>query len=165
MVGVVLVGAHPGLRGSAERAARAAEDDARAVELVDAGLPAFLAAWEQLPLFATQRALPEAVRSAQRAARLAHQARALAESLRVLGLGRMPPRWDALASARARVCLVVGARDDRFLALATQVAAETGAATCRVAGAGHNVALEAPALLAEEIRARIASTRGGLDFG
>jgi 2-succinyl-6-hydroxy-2,4-cyclohexadiene-1-carboxylate synthase len=165
VAGAVLVGAHPGLRDAAERAARAAEDDARAEALLSDGLTMFVDAWERLPLFATQRALPEALRSAQRAARLGHQAQALADSLRVLGLGRMPPRWDAMVAARACVCFVVGARDDRFLALGAEVVAETGVAACRIEGAGHNVALEAPALLAEEIRARIASARGRVDLG
>jgi 2-succinyl-6-hydroxy-2,4-cyclohexadiene-1-carboxylate synthase len=153
VAGAVLVGAHPGLRGEAERAARAAEDDARADALVAGGLPAFVDAWERLPLFATQRELPEAARAEQRTARLAHQPRALAESLRVLGLGRMPPRWDTLASAGERVRLVVGARDEKLVALGAEVAAETGVLVRHIDGAGHNVALEAPALLAVELRA------------
>lgn len=153
--GAVVVGAHPGLLDAHERAARAAEDDARAEALLRDGLPAFVDAWERLPLFATQAALPGEAWARQRAARLAHRAESLAESLRVLGLGRMPPRWDALGALRERTTVVVGGRDEKFLALAERLAAAVGAEVERVEGAGHNVALEAPAAMARSIRARV----------
>ena len=153
--GALLVGAHAGLRTEPERAARSAEDDARAEVLQRDGLLAFVDGWERLPLFATQAALPAEVRARQRASRLAHHPEALAQALRVLGLGRMPAWWRALAEVRDRVCIVVGERDEKFAALSASLAAEIGLEVETVAQAGHNVALEAPQALAQAVRARL----------
>ncbi|MFW6023981.1 MAG: alpha/beta fold hydrolase, partial [Myxococcota bacterium] len=96
----VLVGAHPGLADVAERQARAVQDAQWAALLETGGLAAFVQAWERLPLFATQEALPQALRERQRAVRLAHDPAGLARSLRVLGLGRMPDHRPALGAIR-----------------------------------------------------------------
>jgi 2-succinyl-6-hydroxy-2,4-cyclohexadiene-1-carboxylate synthase len=67
----------------------------------------------------------------------------------VLGLGNMPPLGSRLAALPARLTLVAGAEDARFVAEAERIARlAPQARCCFVAGAGHNVALEAPAELA-----------------
>ena len=152
IAGAVLVGAHPGLRDERERRARMERDALQAERLVVGGLPAFVAAWEALPLFASQAALPEAVRAEQRAARCTHDPPSVADALRRLGLGAMPPLWDALPSAVARLRFVAGALDAKFVALAREAADRTTKADAVVIpGAGHNVALEAPLALAQTI--------------
>jgi 2-succinyl-6-hydroxy-2,4-cyclohexadiene-1-carboxylate synthase len=151
---VVLVGGTPGLEDPAERAQRAAGDDALAASIGRDGLGAFVARWEALPLFATQRALAPGVLAAQRAWRTGHRPEAIAWALSTLSAGRMPPLWDALAGAPCAVHAVTGERDEKFTRVAETMVARGGGRVVhhRVAGAGHNVALEDPAAVARVVR-------------
>lgn len=154
----VLVGGQPGLADAAERQARITADEQLAQRLETEGLERFLEHWQALPLFASQTELPAEIRAAQRAFRLRHDPHALAHSLRVLGLGRMPDLWPELPALDLPVRLVVGERDEKFCAIARKMAERLPRAAVEVvAGAGHNVGLERPrvlaAVLAEELRA------------
>jgi 2-succinyl-6-hydroxy-2,4-cyclohexadiene-1-carboxylate synthase len=144
----VIVSAHPGLQTDAERAARRA-GDARFVTLLrERGLTAFIDAWQALPLWASQGALPLATKLAQREQRLRHEPHGLAQSLIQHGLGEMPDLRPALAQVKSRVQLVVGERDAKFARLGQELSAIIpGATLATAAGAGHNLLLERPELL------------------
>ena len=143
--GAVLVGVHPGLKDEGERLERLRADEARARKLRAEGVAAFVSEWEQQPLFASQRALPEGVRAKQREIRLEHDAEGLARSLETLGLGSMPSLADALSASAARVAVMAGGEDSKFRRLATELAARsTHIEPSIVEGAGHNLLLEAP---------------------
>ncbi len=147
--GAMLIGASPRLADPAEREARRSEDAARARLLEREGLPAFVAAWEALPLFRTQSVLDRDVLERQRAVRLAHDPAGLARSLRVLSLAAMPDYRAALHRVAVPAHVVAGEADAKFRALATEMAAELPRARITiVAGAGHNVVLERPAEIA-----------------
>jgi 2-succinyl-6-hydroxy-2,4-cyclohexadiene-1-carboxylate synthase len=140
-----LVGVNPGLENDEDRGARAAEDEALAKLAETEGIDAVVGRWETLPLFSTQRSLPPQVLESQREVRLSHLGDGIAAALRSLGLGVMPNTWPELAQIRARVNLVVGSEDQKFLAIAERAAALIpGATVQRVAGAGHNPILEMP---------------------
>lgn len=119
------------------------------------GVEAFMAWWESLPLFATQRDLPAEARAALRAERMANDAEALARTLEQAGAHAMPPASCAiealrgLAEAGRPVAYVAGARDEKYAAVAGRVrealAAHPRASVRIVEGAGHNVHLERPA--------------------
>lgn len=147
----VLIGGHVGLQLTADRAARTVEDDARAVALRTRPLDEFVANWETLPLFATQQALPGALRARQRELRLAHDAPALAWAFEVAGLSRMPDLRGALADSKQRFVLLTGALDTRYTALAASLARPPGVTHRSVDGAGHNLLLEAPADVAASL--------------
>jgi 2-succinyl-6-hydroxy-2,4-cyclohexadiene-1-carboxylate synthase len=147
----VLVGVDPGLPEGPAKAVRRAQDEAHARVLETEGVEAFVRAWEALPLWETQRALPEAVRLRRRAERLGHTPRGLAWSLRVLGLGAMPDRRAYLRAAGVPVTLVTGARDEKFTRLAREYTRGIVTHTM-VQDAGHDVALEAPEALAAIVR-------------
>ncbi len=151
---VVLVGGTPGLEDPADRAKRAADDDAFAASIVRDGLDAFVQRWEALPLFATQRELPTEVRAAQRTWRGAHEAAGVAWALSTLSTGRMPSQWDALASAPFAVHAVTGERDEKFTRVADEMVRRGGGRVThhRVAGVGHNVVLEDPSAVAAVVR-------------
>jgi 2-succinyl-6-hydroxy-2,4-cyclohexadiene-1-carboxylate synthase len=142
----VVIGAHPGLADPAERAARLDGDERWARQLERQGIHAFVDAWEQQPLFATQRRLPAAARQRQREWRLRHDPAGLARSLRVLGLGRMPDLSPRLGEVRVPVRLLVGGEDAKFRRVAHDMAARLGGdpSVRVVPGAGHNVVLERP---------------------
>src|ERR671916_1350764 len=112
---LVLVGASPGLADPAEREARRAADEALAARIEAIGIEAFAREWGAQPLFAGQ---PERVAAAAHADRLRNTPAGLASALRGLGTGVMDPLWDRLGELAMPVTLVVGARDDKFRAIA-----------------------------------------------
>jgi 2-succinyl-6-hydroxy-2,4-cyclohexadiene-1-carboxylate synthase len=146
----LLIGGHVGLADPVERAERAALDARRAAAL-RADLAAFVADWEALPLFATQRTLPAALQARQRAARLAHDPQALAWAFEVAGLAQMPDLRGAVAGARQPLCFLTGALDARFGALAASLVRPPWVTHRLVPDAGHNLLLEAPAAIAGSI--------------
>ncbi|AHF03237.1 alpha/beta hydrolase [Marichromatium purpuratum 984] len=143
-----LISAHPGLTDPAARARRRAADR-RWIELLrQQGIGAFVEAWEQLPLFATQARVAPAALARQRDRRLTQDPEGLAAALAVLGLGEMPPTWRTLARHPGRLRWIVGARDAKFLALARRVATlRPRLELLVVSGAGHNPLIETPTRL------------------
>lgn len=143
----LIVSAHPGLATEAEREQRR-EADARFVHVLEQrGLEGFVDAWQALPLWASQGALPESVKRRQREQRLRHQAHGLAQSLVQHGLGNMPNLRPLLSQVRARVDLLVGEQDLKFVAQARELCQLLPNARLTVApGAGHNLLLERPEL-------------------
>jgi 2-succinyl-6-hydroxy-2,4-cyclohexadiene-1-carboxylate synthase len=139
-----LISVHPGLASAAERAARIGGDEGWCQLLLREGSARFLRAWEEQPLFATQRALPPERLARQRAIRHGHTADGLQQSLRVLGLGQMPDLRGVLRVQPLRVGLLVGALDVKFLALGQELTRTAPVRLERVDGAGHNLLLEAP---------------------
>lgn len=148
----LVVSAQAGLRED-ERSARRA-GDARWVGLLrERGLPAFVDAWQALPLWASQAEVPEGAKAAQRELRLRHTADGLARSLVQHGLGEMPDFRPLLPHVRTSVDLLVGQRDAKFVLLAEELSTLLPHARLSVAaGAGHNLLLERPALCASLLR-------------
>jgi 2-succinyl-6-hydroxy-2,4-cyclohexadiene-1-carboxylate synthase len=139
----LLVGASAGLADPAARAARAREDEALARQIEREGLPAFVERWMAQPLLASQARLGAAFLARAREERLSQRAHGLAGALRGLGTGSMPPLQARLASLRVPVCLVAGAEDAKFTALAAELAAQLPDARAElVPGAGHAAHLE-----------------------
>lgn len=167
VAGLVLESAGLGPADQDERAAAAVRDERNAARLRAEGVERFMDAWEQLPLFATQRILPRAVRDSVRAGRLANDAEALARTFQLAGQHAMPARGEtlaALASLPASGCPVLylaGKLDAKYRALAGEAASalaggEAGTAEGTVqartiAGAGHNTHLETPASFVREV--------------
>lgn len=156
---LVLESASPGLASAEERRQRREDDEARARDLEEGGIEAFVERWMALPLFATQRSLPRPVREAERRRRLGNRPGALAASLRGMGTGSQPSFWEALPSVRAPALLLTGAEDAKFRGLADAMAASLPDARRRdVAGAGHAVHLEAPDAWIEAVRGFLGAT-------
>lgn len=160
--GATLIGAQAGLRTDAERAERRHADEHLCQILERLGIDVFVAKWESIPLFASQRALPEPILARQRASRLRRDPRELARSLRVTGLGAMPCYWDVLDRIQVPVTLMTGALDEKFTEIAKDMAREMPRArTDVVPGVGHNVMLEAPDRVARAIERALAEGRQG----
>jgi 2-succinyl-6-hydroxy-2,4-cyclohexadiene-1-carboxylate synthase len=146
---LVLVGASPGIADAAEREARRRSDEALAGRIEAIGVEAFAAEWGAQPLFAGQ---DERVAAAAHADRLRNTATGLAAALRGLGTGVMPPLHGRLGELSIPVTLVVGERDEKFRAIAEQMAAAIRDARVEVvAGAGHAAQLERPEAVAAAI--------------
>ncbi len=144
----LIVSAQPGLQSEGDRSRRR-DGDARLVAILhEQGLLAFVDHWQALPLWASQGQLPESVRQEQRRQRLRHTAEGLTQSLLHHGLAEMPDLRASLAHVRTRVDLLVGERDEKFVAFGRELQALLPSARLTVAeGAGHNLLLERPELV------------------
>jgi 2-succinyl-6-hydroxy-2,4-cyclohexadiene-1-carboxylate synthase len=146
---LVLIGASPGIADSTERAARRADDERLAAEIERSSIEEFAERWAQTPVLAGQ---PPEVLAAVNADRLRNRPNSLARALRGLGTGALSPLWDRLGAIGMPVALVVGERDEKFRAIAAQMAsALPDADVVVVPGAGHAVHLEAPGAVAAVI--------------
>jgi 2-succinyl-6-hydroxy-2,4-cyclohexadiene-1-carboxylate synthase len=140
---LVLLGASPGLEHAAERARRAAEDDARAEEILRDGLDAFSERWYRLPLFAPFTA--HASFADARIRRGLGDAAFWARCVKGCSPGRAEPRWSAIPAIAARTTFVAGSLDERYAAVAARARALAPALrVATIAGAGHVLPLEAP---------------------
>jgi 2-succinyl-6-hydroxy-2,4-cyclohexadiene-1-carboxylate synthase len=148
---LILVGASPGLADDAERAARAAADNALADRIEAIGLEAFVREWGAQALFA---GMPRGIAEIAENDRLRNRASGLAAALRGLGTGVMPSLWERLGELEPPVDLVVGERDEKFRAIAERMVPLLRDVRLHVVGgAGHAVHLEAPDAVAEIISA------------
>lgn len=144
---LVLESAGLGPADDAEREALGERNRAWAARLRTEGAPAFMNWWQDLPLFASQRSLPESVRDVIRAERLSHDAEPLAESLELWGAHRQASQSETLAAlkraaaAGVSVAYVAGFSDGKYRQLAERVEGAGLSATI-VPNAGHNVHLE-----------------------
>ena len=149
---LLLEGASPGIADDAERGARRASDDALAERIERDGVEAFVDEWEQVPLFASQRDMPAEARAAVRATRLAQRAHGLANSLRGMGAGAQAPLHERLPSIAAPALLLAGSLDERYVAIAEEMAQTLPGATIGVIeGAGHAAHLERPGAFAQAV--------------
>lgn len=146
---LILIGASPGIADPAERAARRAGDEELARGLERSSIEQFAARWAQTPVLAGQ---PPAVAAAAHADRLRNEPAGLARALRGLGTGTLPSLWDRLGDVAVPAALVVGRRDEKFTAVAAEMARRLADADVTVVpGAGHAVHLEAPKRVARVI--------------
>jgi 2-succinyl-6-hydroxy-2,4-cyclohexadiene-1-carboxylate synthase len=154
---LVLVGGAPGLRSAVERAERRSSDEALASVLDGATKEEFVSWWGSQEVFATQS---ESVRAFADADRLRNDPRALAVALRGLGTGVMEPQWGRLGELGVPVTLVVGERDEKYVAIAQEMAALIADARLVVVPrAGHAVHLEAPDAVAEVLQTEARAAR------
>jgi 2-succinyl-6-hydroxy-2,4-cyclohexadiene-1-carboxylate synthase len=147
---LVLESASPGIADDAERRRRRAADEELARRIEADGVAAFVAEWERLPLWESQRTLAPADLERQRDIRLGQSAVGLANSLRGMGQGAQPSYWDRLEELAAPVLLLVGARDRKHVEIAGRMNALLPRSTLWIVpDAGHAVHLEEPEVYAD----------------
>ncbi len=150
---LTLVSGQAGLATEFERNERRRADARWCSLLEQLGMAAFVNAWEAQPLFATQSGLSQELRTARRLERLSHEPYGLVRSLRVTGLAEMPYYAPRLGSLPMPVTVLAGELDPKFLALGRDLAAAVRHGRFAVAPhAGHDLLLEAPDLVARELR-------------
>lgn len=140
---MVLESASAGLREPSEREARIAQDTVLANRIENEGIPRFADYWQSIPLFDTQKHLPEKAQAAMRQQRLSNSASGLANSLRGMGTGAQPELWSELGNLAMPMMLIAGEKDAKFVSINRQMAAAIPHARLEiVAGSGHAVHLE-----------------------
>lgn len=120
---LILESASPGLALEQERSARQTADEALAQRIEDKGLEPFVDQWENIPLFDTQKRLPQEQQLAVRQERLAQRALGLANSLRGIGTGVQPSNWHMLDTLPMPVLLITGELDAKFCVIAEKMQA------------------------------------------
>jgi 2-succinyl-6-hydroxy-2,4-cyclohexadiene-1-carboxylate synthase len=154
---LILVSATAGIQDEYERLQRAEADEVMARRIEGAGVEAFVAEWERLPIWESQRTLPDEVSRAQRDIRLGNRAVGLSNNLRGMGQGAQPSYWERLGEIKVPVLLMAGALDRKFVGIAGQMGVRIVDATLSVIpDAGHAVHLERPREFIEDVRTFLA---------
>lgn len=149
---LALIGASPGLDSEDERARRRATDDDLAAHLAEVGVDAFLREWVALPLFGGRAVGPLEMED-----RLRNTVEGLSSSLRLAGTGAQSSLWPRLRELNMPVLAIAGGRDDKFAAIARQIAtAVPDGRSLVVPGAAHAAHLDRPA----EVHAALATFVG-----
>ncbi len=144
---LVTIGANPGIDSEDERARRRESDDALIERMEEIGLEAFLREWVALPLFGNRPVGP-----LEMADRLRNTVEGLSSSLRLAGTGAQGSLWPRLRELNMPVLAVAGERDDKFAAIAHQLATSVPEGrSALVPGAAHAAHLDDPAMTIELI--------------
>jgi len=147
---LVLVSTSAGIADPAWRARRIAEDERFADELERMTIVEYADRWMAQPIFAGTP--PESARR-WREDLLRNDPAGLAAALRGTGGGHMEPFWDRVSELTMPVTVVVGSRDEKFVAFAQEYRARLPRAEVHVIeGAGHGLPREAPVELAALIQ-------------
>ena len=149
---LVLESAGTGPADDAAREALRERNFAWAARVRGDGVSAFMDWWADLPLFESQRILPDEQQKRLRVGRLANDAESLALSFERAGAHAMPSKQEtvrALCELSRRgipVSYLAGEFDAKYCKVASTLQAESqGAISCRVVpAAGHSIHLEQP---------------------
>lgn len=143
---LVLISTTRGIEDENERAQRRSADADRAQHLRTVGVAQFLDEWLALPLFATLPHDP-----LERSLR-AHDAEGLASSLELAGTGTQAWLGERVHELTMPVLVIAGARDQKFVTEARELAAALPNAELAIApNVGHAVQLEVPEWCARRV--------------
>jgi 2-succinyl-6-hydroxy-2,4-cyclohexadiene-1-carboxylate synthase len=159
---LVLESASPGLKTVAERLERQQRDSELALRILANGIASFVDNWENIPLFESQKNLPETVREAVRAERLRQNPLGLANSLIGMGTGTQASYWMKMKKLNVPVLLMTGTMDPKFGAIAEDMKQALPKVQHSVIEAGHAIHVEKPAEFATMVKEYLSSNyRGG----
>lgn len=150
---MLLEGASPGLATDIERNERIQKDKLLAEKIISEGINEFVAYWENLPLFSSQKRLSDSVLDSLREQRLRNNPKGLANSLYGMGTGSQRSLWEVLKSMSIPTLLVTGAFDKKFTHIAKEMTSRLSNSTMEVVlDAGHTVHLEKPTVFDKIVR-------------
>ncbi|KZE40319.1 2-succinyl-6-hydroxy-2,4-cyclohexadiene-1-carboxylate synthase [Bhargavaea cecembensis] len=150
---LILESTSPGLRTGDERRERRESDGKLAAFIEREGILAFTDRWENIPLFASQKRMPEHVRQRVRRGRLGNDPAGLAGSLRGIGTGSQPSYWESLEHFSMPVTLITGTLDVKYVKIAADMVRRLpDVHHVTVQDAGHTVHVENPARFATMVK-------------
>lgn len=142
---LVLESTSPGIRDDVEREKRRLADRNLARRVESVPLDEFISEWSNIPLFHSQKRLHAEQRESQDVIRRSQSSRGLASSLRGMGTGEQQSYWGDLVRLEIPVCMIVGQEDEKFLAIAREMAGSLPSSELHaIPNAGHTVHLEQP---------------------
>lgn len=142
--GLVLVSASPGLRTEVERSHRR-ELDSNRIQAMQKDFRSFLEEWYRMPLFST---LDKEMRRGLVARRLMNDTRELEKSMAGMGTGVQASHWEHLHALCVPAWIIVGERDDKYLAISDKMSESDVFQPIIIPGASHAIPAEKPAYLA-----------------
>jgi 2-succinyl-6-hydroxy-2,4-cyclohexadiene-1-carboxylate synthase len=147
---LILESSSPGLKTVEERIERIKSDEALAMEIERYGVKRFIEKWENIPLFASQKRLPEKVQARIRAERLRNNEKGLANSLRGMGTGRQPSWWKRLPELTMPTLLICGELDEKFCRIASEMAQLIpNSYISKISDSGHAIHVEQTEIFAK----------------
>lgn len=142
---VVLESASPGLATMADRLKRQQADERLADRIQEKGLRAFVKFWTDIPLFQSQKSLPESKQQEMYEQRMDNSAIGLANSLRGIGTGVQPSYWEQLSQIDIPVLLAAGELDEKFVLIAQEMNKRIEKSRfIKINEAGHAIHVEQP---------------------
>lgn len=142
---LILESASPGLASSDEQQKRKANDEKLAQRIEQEGIKNFVDFWEDIPLFETQKCLPDSVAKSLRNERLGQTEEGLVHSLRFMGTGSQPSWWDRLSLLMKPVLLLAGAQDEKFIRINAEMHKFLPTSELKVVdNTGHAIHVEEP---------------------
>ena len=143
---LILESSSPGLKTIQEQNARIKHDAELAERIMDIGVERFTEEWSRIPLFSTQKRLPQEMKDRVRKERLLQKAAGLAGSLKGMGTGSQPSLWGDLSSLQMPVLVLAGEYDLKFVHIAKQMTNTLPNHEIHIFGdAGHAIHVEKPA--------------------
>ncbi|MFD2446529.1 2-succinyl-6-hydroxy-2,4-cyclohexadiene-1-carboxylate synthase [Bacillus sp. CGMCC 1.16607] len=140
---LILESASPGLATEEARRERQQADEKLAHFIKEKGIIEFVDYWEDIPLFQSQKSLPEITRDRIRTQRLANHPIGLINSLLGMGTGSQPSYWENLKEMKAESLFIVGELDQKFCQIALQMQKSLPKAKIyKVKNAGHAIHVE-----------------------
>lgn len=115
---LILESTTAGIQSEEEREKRRQQDFSLADKIEKKGMESFVQYWENIPLFATQKKLPLAVRERIREERLRQNELGLGNSLRGMGTGAQLSYWEQLKHFSCPVFILYGEMDKKFCEIA-----------------------------------------------
>lgn len=151
---ILLISASPGLDNDAERRARREHDARLAQKILSApDAESFYEFWQDIPIIASQKNIPEPWKSRILKNRAAANKTDWARSLEILGTGTLPSLWGNLGEIICKTFLVCGENDEKFLQIARRMCRLLPQATLvEVPHCGHAPQLENPETFCGMIR-------------
>jgi 2-succinyl-6-hydroxy-2,4-cyclohexadiene-1-carboxylate synthase len=142
--GLFLESASPGIEDATERQARRRSDEEKAERLEVGDLASFVHDWYRQPHFASL-ARREGLLQEIIEARMRNDPVELARSLRGMGTGHQPSRWDDLDALQVPAVAVTGEHDEKYNRTCAQMTSLNPRIQADIVpGVGHNIHFEAP---------------------
>lgn len=142
---LILESISAGIRDPKDRKARVINDEKISSLIFSGTIDNFTDYWMNIPLFETQKTLPNDKLAAIRINKLKNTRTGLANSLRGFGTGSMPSLWDDLKQISCPVLLITGEYDEKFKNINGEMnSIINNAAHHIVPDCGHTVHLEKP---------------------
>lgn len=153
---LILESSSPGIQSESDRADRKKMDAQLAERILNGGIPSFVEFWENIPLFNSQKLLPEEIQHAVREERLSQSATGLANSLLGIGTGSQSSNWNKLHTLTMPVLLITGKADTKFVEIAQEMMKFLPNANHRIIkDAGHAIHVEKSTLFATMIKEQV----------
>lgn len=142
---LILESSSPGLQLEEERNARKTADEGLCQLIEEKGIVHFIDYWGNIPLFSSQKRLPQEKQEIIRKQRLQNNPIGLCNSLRGMGTGSQPSWWKKLRELQPETLLITGSLDEKFCTIAKKMLhLMPNAEIIQMDDCGHAIHVEQP---------------------